>query len=191
MRRSAIWAGRCGGGLFLFWAASGCAIEGEPIAPIELATIQFHICGPDMGVHPDDCVLEDPENPFATVALSDASKWQIQTRGAGIAAFFAWATLNARTPAGEAQFYAAQNLALARGTGLSAEEDSLTLALSLRSYRAVLDHFPGSVTWDASGTTPYDLGTMAYKAILALGGKVDDWVLVSTADGGQQAIRIR
>jgi len=168
---------------------AGCAAEGVPLQAIDLDAIAFHISGPDMGVHPDDSVLIDPDNPFADAAMTDDGKWAIQTRASGVAAFYAWATLLARAPSGEAQFYAALNLQLVYERELAPEDDrSWVREQAIRGYQAVLDFFPDSVTWDASGTIAYDLATMAYKGIVALGGVPEGWILVETADGGERAI---
>lgn len=171
--------------------AAGCAAEGEPLEAIDLDAIEFHICGPDMGVHPDDSVLVDADNPFAAVAIGDEGKWQIQSRASGVAAFYAWATVAARAPSGEAQYYAALNLQLVYERELAAP-DQMAFARdqAIRGYQAVLDHFPDSVTWDATGTIAYDLATLSYKAIVELGGVPEGWILVATADGGERAIPV-
>lgn len=175
--------------LLAFAMTTACAAEGAPFEPIDLDAIEFHVCGPDMGIHPDDSVLADADNPFADAIISDDGKWAIQTRASGVAAFYAWATLHARAPSGEAQFYAALNLQLVYERELApADELAWVRNQAIRGYQAVLDDFPDSVTWDASGTVAYDLATMAYKGIVSLDAVPDGWILVPTADGGERAI---
>ena len=87
------------------------------------------------------------------------------------------------------QFYAALNLQLIYDRELApADRREWVRAQAIRGFQTVLDVFPDSVTWDASGTIAYDLATMAYKAIVALGGVPEGWILVETADGGERAI---
>ncbi len=162
----------------------GCALEGEPIESIDLDAVQFHVCGPDMGVHPDDSVLVDPDNPFRGVPITEDAKWAIQSSGKTIAAFYSWATIAARAPHGEAQYYASLNLKgivdreLATGADLSAAR-----ALSIRGFQSLLDNFPDAVTFDATGTIAYELATPSYQAIVDLGGTPEGWILVETPDG--------
>ena len=170
---------------------AACAIEGEALDAIDLDAIEFHICGPDMGIHPDDSVLVDPDNPFAGVAISDTGKWAIQSRASGVAAFYAWATVDARAPSGEAQYYAALNLRLVYEREL-ARPDQLPFAKlqAIRGFQSVLDNFPDSVTYDATGTVTYGLATPAYEAIVALGGEPEGWILVTTTGGDRRAIPV-
>ena len=169
--------------------ALGCVAEGDELDGIDVDSMEFHICGPDMGVHPDTSVLVDPDNPFATRAIGEQTKWELQSRAGAIASFYAWATLTARQPSGEHQYYAALNLKAIYDRELAPEAQlDAARALAIRGFQAVLDHFPDAVTWDASGTIAYELVTPSYKAIVALGGTVDGWILVQTADGGERAV---
>ena len=62
--------------------------------------------------------------------------------------------------------------------------------MAIRAYQSVLDNFPDSVSFDATGTVSFRLATPAYKAIVARGGKVEgDWVLVTTPDGRDEAVQ--
>ena len=177
--------------LLVVLALCGCVEDGGLLAGEGLSEVGFHLSGPDMGVYPDTSVLEDEHNPFAGCDIGETTKWEIQSGSSPVVAFFAWATLTARRPTGEHQYYAAANLK-AIYTGKLAGPDELAVAreLAIRGFQAVLDHFPESLTYDASGTIAYDLATWAYLGIVELGGEVSGgWVLVETADGGKRAIK--
>jgi hypothetical protein len=143
------------------------------------------------GVHPDASIVADPNNPFRTAPLGSDTKWRLLEAGGSVAAFYAFATALVAEPTGEHQFYAAQLLAEIARTGslvdLARRDEVLRTAVA--GYQAVLDHFPDARGYDATGTTSYRLATPAYKAIVALGAKVEgDWVLVRTA-AGEEAVR--
>ena len=163
---------------------AACAVEGTPLAPIDLDSIEFHVCGPDMGVHPDDSVLVDPDNPFAGLVISDDMKWEIQSAGSTVAAFYSWATINARIPGGESQYYAALNLKAVVDHDLGpASQMPVARELAIRGFQSVLDHFPDAVTYDATGTVAFELATPSFQAIVDLGGTPVGWILVDTPDG--------
>ena len=164
--------------------AAGCAADGTPIAGVDLDAVEFHVCGPDMGVHPDDSVLIDPDNPFRELALGGETRWDVQSTGSTVAAFYVWATISARSPHGEAQYYASLNLHAIVDRELADEADRpVARELAIRGYQSLLDHFPDSVTYDATGTIAYELATPSYLAIVDLGGTPEGWILVDTPDG--------
>jgi hypothetical protein len=163
---------------------AGCALDGTPIEAVDLDAIEFHVCGPDMGVYPDESVLVDLDNPFRLLAVGDATKWDVQSSGNTVAAFFSWATITARAPHGEAQYYAAVNLkAIVDHELATAEQLPIARDLAIRGFQALLDNFPDSVTYDATGTIAYDLATPSYLAIVDLGGQPLGWILVETSNG--------
>jgi hypothetical protein len=171
-------------------AGAGCAANGEPWGGEPLPE-QLVVHFPDEGVYPSRSVLEDPDNPFALGALEQQTIWDLQSGASPVASFYAWATANARGPAGERQFYAALDLKAIYQLSKASDADLPAVRdLSIRGYQAVLDHFPTSVTYDATGTIAYDLATPSVEAILELGGTVQGgWVIVMTADGGRKAVR--
>ncbi len=155
---------------------------------LEGLTLQLH--APDEGIHPDTSVLDDPNNPFAHAQPGAETKWDIQSSGHHVAAFYAWATLLAREPGGEAQFYVGNNLVAVYQNGEASQEALPQVrAQAIRAFQSVLDSFPESVTYDATGTLAYELVTPAYKAIVDLGGTVQGgWVLMRTSNGQDRAV---
>jgi hypothetical protein len=143
------------------------------------------------GIFPSQSVLADPQNPFRTYPLSKDTKWNLQSGGASVAAFYAFATALTGEPTGENQFYAAKNLALVAQSNALADpsQRDAVLQQAINGYQAMLDFFPDAVSFDATGTTSFRLATPAYTAIRALGGKVKgDWLLVTTKTG-EEAVR--
>lgn len=159
----------------------GERITGKTFAPL----------GATVGVHPDQSVLRDPENPFANTGVGAETRWEIEAYGDPVAAFYSWATLLAFIPIGEHQFYAGLNLQRIFQEGRAAPDDLPAVrALAIAAFQAVLDEFPESVTFDATGTIGYGLATPAYEGIVELGGVPrGGWTLVATADGGRVAVK--
>jgi hypothetical protein len=153
--------------------------------------MQFHPYSADIGITPDQSILDDPNNPFATDPPTDGEKWVLEANAGPVVAFYSWATLNAKNPYGEVQFYTAHDLEQIFRTGQAAEADLPAVAtLAIRAYQAVLDKFPDSVTYDATGKIAYDLATPSLQGILGLGGMVTGgWVLVKSDDGSEHAVR--
>ncbi len=170
--------------------AAGCTADGDPWDGESLPT-ELTLYSPDVGVHPDRSILDDPDNPFAVGALADTTVWELQSNGGNVAAFYAWATANARGASGERQYYAALDLKAIYQLDQAIEDDLPTVRdLAIRGFQAVLDHFPEAVTYDATGTITYELATPSYNAILDLGGEVTGgWILITNADGTSVAVR--
>lgn len=143
----------------------------------------------EVGVHPDTSILDDPNNPFVA-GMDGELRWELTADGAFVPAFYAWGTWLAREPGGEAQFYTALALAEIYVHQEHAPEDRYFVwERAIAGFQAVLDHFPDSVTYDATGTVPTRLAPWAYDAIVALGGEPQgDWVVVPTEDGGQTVV---
>ncbi len=171
---------------------SACLDAPEYFYGENLVDVRFALWTLDVGVHPSRAVLDDPGNPFKESPPSGDMKWEILQYGGDHASFYAWATLLAIAPTGELQFYTAQILErLYTNEGLFDEERPYVRQLALDAYASVLDNFPESVTFDASGTIPYRLVPLAYERILALGGTPPQgWARVSTPDGGTTVIPV-
>jgi hypothetical protein len=172
----------------LILSLAACATDGMPWSGESLpAALVLH--APKEGVHPDRSVLDDPANPFVDGALTDATIWQLQSNGGAVAAFYAWATANARGASGERQYYAALDVKTIYERALAAEGDMPAIRdVAIGGFQAVLTYFPAAVTYDASGTIAYELATPSVLAILDLGGTVDGWILVMTPDGRTVAV---
>jgi hypothetical protein len=170
----------------------GCDVEAPRYRFGEnLGELRFELYDETVGIHPSKSVLEDPNNPFRTWPVGDATKFAIEASGGDVAAFYAWATLLARAPYGELQFYAARGLADIYGSSQAPEEDLPKVReMAIAGFQSVLDNFPDAVTFDATGTTAYELATPSFHAIQDLGGAVTGgWVLVSNTDGAPVAVR--
>ncbi|MDH3612779.1 MAG: hypothetical protein OEU90_09075 [Gammaproteobacteria bacterium] len=147
--------------------AAGCSTEerdendGTIINAILLPTdVVLNLHCADVGIHPETCVLDDPENPFATTTILEfdvndpdaTNKFDLfNSIPAGPtgakARFYFWATALARRGSGENQFYTAlalHELFDANSNVLS--KDELVRAQALKAYQSVLDNFFGSVT---------------------------------------------
>jgi hypothetical protein len=179
------------GSIVLVLAASGCAADGDPWGGEPLPGAPLDLYNASEGVYPDRSVLDDPANVFAIGALSDDSIWELQRNGGNVAAFYAWATANARGASGERQYYTALDLKAIYELDQVVPDDSARVRdLAIRGFQAVLDHFPLAVTYDATGTIAYELATPSVQAILALGGDVlGGWILITTGDGTVIAVQ--
>ncbi|MFP2910454.1 hypothetical protein ACLESD_36540 [Pyxidicoccus sp. 3LFB2] len=171
--------------------STGCYDRASYVYGEDLDGLMLTLHSENVGVHPDQSVLEDPNNPFALNSPGEETKWQIQSGGDHVAAFYAWATLLARGPYGEAQFYVANDLVAVYQNGEASQEQlPLVRTQAIRAFQSVLDNFPDAVTYDATGTVAYELLTPAYKGIVDLGGTVQGgWVLVQTANGQERVVK--
>ena len=153
--------------------------------------IQFELFNPTEGIHPSTVTLLNPNNPFREYRISDDTKFDILTDGGNAGAFYAWATLLASIPIGENQFYTAVKLRDIYEANEVPKEDRETVReMAVAGFQAVLDCFPESVTYDASGTIPYRLATLAYQQIIDLDGVPQgDWLLITDSRGNPTAVR--
>jgi hypothetical protein len=146
--------------------AAGCSGEpdendGEVINSIVLPTdVVLDLYCEDVGVHPETCVLDDPENPFATTTIiefdvnnPDAdNKFDLFNSlppgpSGAKARFYFWATALAQRPSGENQYYTALALhELYDANSNAISSDELVREQALKAYRSMLDNFFGSVT---------------------------------------------
>ncbi len=147
--------------------------------------LTFEVFDDTEGIHPSQVVLVNERNPFRNVSIDLEASFDILANGGNAGAFYAWATLLARTPTGERQFFAAQQLANIYEAEEVDEEDLETVRLmAIAGFQAVLDDFPSDVTFDATGNIPFELATPAYLGIDDLGGRVEGgWILVDSPTG--------
>ena len=133
--------------------------DGVAITSITLPTdVVLNLACENVGIHPETCVLDDPENPFATTtitessATSDGNKFDLFNAipagpSGAKARFYLWATALARRASGENQFYTALALhELYDANSNVLDQDELVQAQALKAYRSLLDNFFGSVT---------------------------------------------
>jgi hypothetical protein len=180
--------------ILLAFGLAGCT---QPEAPgylygHNLTQLEFEITDLKMGIHPDTSVLEDENNPFRGGMAGPEIRWVINDEASHAAGFYSWATLLANQPIGENQYYTALKLRALHDEGeVSAAALPFVRDMAIGAFQAVLDHFPGSATYDITGTIPYRLAPLAYQQILEMGGSVEGgWVLVQTANGGVEAVQI-
>lgn len=173
-------------------ALYSCA-ETDPVYRygFDLASLEFNLYTADMGVHPDTTVLQDPNNPFQWGAMEQDTKWTIENTGRVVARFYAWATMLAREPAGEHQYYTAEALAEIWRTERA---DSTYLpfikTMAIRGYQAVLDYFPDSVSYLPDGITSFPLNILAYDALLEMGETpIGDWYVLTDENGTRKLFK--
>ncbi len=110
----------------------------------------------DAGIWPNECVLNDPENPFRFVPILEFDEMnpdaenkfllnnQLPSGPAGAKSrFYLWATALARRGSGENQWYTARAL----HELWNVSRDPIIQEQALRAYRSVLQNFFGSVTF--------------------------------------------
>ena len=144
-----------------------------------------------MGIHPNQDVLSDPNNPFLDSPIGEETKWVILEFSNSASAFYAWATLLAQGPTGERQYYTAKQLeTIYDQEAVSAAELPFVRTMAIAGYQAQLDHFPDAVSYDPSGKYAFELATLAVEGIIRLGGTVQGgWVLVETPGGNIVAVK--
>lgn len=109
--------------------------------PVDSALTLF--C-PDAGIANEPCVLDDPNNPYATVPISDANKFQLSDDAPSAKArFYLWATAQAVSPRGENQY----NVAFALHEMFDLSGSEIARNQALRAYRSVLDNYFNAVTF--------------------------------------------
>jgi hypothetical protein len=168
---------RCTPILALLTVLAACDRGGEYREGTDLSALEFNYLSPTMGVHPDTSVLGDPNNIFAQ-GLTHETKWVLESKkdqpGLTVACFYVWATELVFDPRGENQYYAATALHHMYLRDESRPEDIYAVRdLAIDGYQALLDHFPGSVSYLADGETTFDLGPLACQGIVDLGGTPD------------------
>ena len=136
------------------------AADGQVVNDIVLPTDPvLNLFCADVGLAGETCVLDDPENPFATTTILEfagpdnpGNKFEIANTiplgptGAK-ARFYFWATAFAFRQSGENQYYTALALhEVFDANSNPVEQDELIREHALKAYRSLLDNFFGSVT---------------------------------------------
>ncbi len=125
---------------------AGCDVKnGTETTMIDLPTdVTLDLYSADEGIYPNTDILDDPKNPYANANLNSENVWDLYDEcPSAKAKFYLWATMLARQPMGEYQYYTAQALheLYTEGGSENAHDQAI------RAYRAVLDYFYDSVTW--------------------------------------------
>ena len=175
----------------LVLVAVACGDNGEYEFGFNTTGIEFELFNPTEGVHPSKVTLNNPRNPFRESGVSNDTRFAILGNGGNAGAFYAWAWLLAKIPIGEHQFFTAVKLRDLYESNEVAEEDRETVRqMAIDGFQALLDCFPESLLFDASGTVTTRFATLAYGQILDLGGVVQgDWVVVEDSLGNPTAVR--
>ena len=171
---------------------TSCVEPGEYRFGENITGIRYEFFHEDEGIYPSDVVLVNPNNPFRNHPIGEETKFDILSGGGNAGAFYAWATLLARAPNGEHQFYTATKLhdIAVSGEVEDPEERCRVTLMAGRAYQTVLDEFPDSVSFLADGT-PFYLAPLAYHGIEDLGLSVQgDWVLATDDEGNEVIVRI-
>ncbi len=177
--------------LGLVLVAVACGDDPEYEFGFNITGIQYEFFDVTEGIHPSKVTLDNPRNPFREFGVSDDQKFRILGNGGNAGAFYAWATVLASIPIGENQFFTAVKLRDIYEANEVAEEDRETVRrMAVDGFQAVLDCFPESLLFEASGISSIRLATLAYGQILDLGGVVQgDWTLVQDTLGNPTAVR--
>ncbi len=126
---------------------SGCDVEdrGEVRNEVPLPTDSIlNFACPDEGIFPEECVLENPENPYRTANVTDETKFQLSDEAPSAKSrYYVWATALARQPTGENQYFTAISLHEVFGESAS----PTTRDQAIKAYRSVLDNFFFSATF--------------------------------------------
>lgn len=174
-------------------AVSGCnerdSNDGEVINNILLPTdVVLNLFCPDVGIKDERCVLDDPENPFAVVAVLEPDQVPEDEDGNPLAddkfalanalppgptgakaRFYLWATALAGRQTGENQWYTARALhELYDANSNRVFEDELIKEHAKRAYRSVLDNFYGQATFGQFGdnSVPFQLNEIVARSIV-------------------------
>lgn len=177
--------------LGLVLVAAACGDNGQYEFGFNTTGIEFELFDPTEGVHPSKVTLNNSRNPFLESGVSNETRFAILGDGGNAGAFYAWAWLLAKIPIGEHQFFTAVKLRDLYESNEVAEEDRDTVRrMAIDGFQALLDCFPESLLFDASGTVTTRFATLAYGQILDLGGVVQgDWTLVQDNLGNPTAVR--
>lgn len=133
--------------LALLSALTGCGggSGGQVVNTIELPQSTYlNLYCPSVGIADEECILFDPENPYARAAITDATKWDLADASPSAKSdFYLWATALAKNPTGENQYYTALSLHKLFTQGGS----ELAREQAKKAYRSLLDNYFDSVTY--------------------------------------------
>ncbi len=129
----------------MIMGCNGGGNDGEEVSTVSLPTdTALKLYCPDVGLADEKCILDDPDNPFATSNVNDETKFDLaEDLPSPKSAFYMWGTAQAKSPSGENQYYTALSLheTFTQGGSEVAREQAK------RAYRSVLDNYFYSVTF--------------------------------------------
>ena len=153
--------------LMVMLLVSGCGevdggrVENQIELPVD-STLNLHC--EDQGINENQCVLDDPLNPYADVNVNDDTKFALNDGAPSAKArFYLWATAQARNPTGENQYYTALSL----HEVYSESASPIIQEQAKKAYRSVLDNFYLSATFFVVTVTQGDVAfAVAIKDIV-------------------------
>ena len=177
--------------LVLVLVTAACGDDPEYEFGFNITGIEYEFFDVTEGIHPSRVTLDNPRNPFREFGVSDDTKFDILGNGGNAGAFYAWAALLAKIPIGENQYFTAVKLRDIYQANEVAEEDRETVRqMAVDGFQAVLDCFPESVLFDATGTFSLRLAPLAHAEILEIGGvPLGDWIVVVDSRGGSTVVQ--
>jgi hypothetical protein len=120
--------------------------DGDVATALQIPTdVVLNLYCADIGIKDNQCVLDDPDNPYARVAVNNDNKFDLVEGipGNPKAQFYLWATALARDSTGENQLFAAR--ALYNLSNMSCSQFIQDHAL--RAYRSVFDNYFNAFTF--------------------------------------------
>lgn len=152
---------------------------------VDLSQLEFNLFSDKMGIHPNDDILADPNNPFRDTPISEDRAFDALDFAGPVGVFYMWGTNLAIGPNGERQFYTSNALTGIFNSELYPEGTRETVrTMAIESWQALLDFFPNATNVTREGAFGFRYATEAYNNILELGGEVrGDWVLVTVPTG--------
>lgn len=167
---------------FVFMVCACASAPAEYQYGFSLSDVSFSYFDRTEGVHPSQVTFFNTNNPFI---YGVPAKWEIESAGYPQASFYSWAMTLALEPTGEHQFYTAQALHNIYEQDLCARSECYFVhQMALDAYQTQLDAFPYSVSYTSDGI-PFPIDTIAYDAILALGGTVNNWIKITDTNGDE------
>jgi hypothetical protein len=105
----------------------------------------FSLYCPNVGIAADQCILSDPENPYAGETVDDTTKYTFANAAANARdKFYVWATAQANSQSGENQYYTALSLQQLYDANANASAQ----AQAKLAYKSVLDNYFDSSAGD-------------------------------------------
>lgn len=103
----------------------------------------FSLYCPNVGIAADQCVLSDPENPYASQTVNDSTKYTLAAAATNERAkFYLWATAQAKSQSGENQY----KTALSLHELFDDNANAYAKAQAKAAYESVLDNYYSSTS---------------------------------------------